>query len=61
MNVLHHIYFIFFIKYLLYLHFKCYGFSWFHLQKPLDLSSLPLLTNLPTPAFVFTVGNMEQH
>ena len=31
----------FFIRYFLYLHFKCYPLSWF---------PLPLLTNLPTPA-----------
>jgi hypothetical protein len=39
----------FFIRYFLYLHFKCYSLSWFPLRKPTIPSSLPLLTNTPTP------------
>jgi hypothetical protein len=41
---------IFFIRYFLYLHLKCYSFSWFPLRKPPIPSSLPLLPNPPTPA-----------
>jgi hypothetical protein len=39
----------FFIRYFLYLHFKCYPLSWFPLQKLPITSHLPLLTNLPIP------------
>ena len=42
--------FKFFIRYFLYLHFKCYLLSSFPLQKSPIPSSLPLLTNSPTPA-----------
>jgi hypothetical protein len=40
----------FFIRYFLYLHFKCYPLSWFPLLKPPISSSLSLLPNPPTPA-----------
>jgi hypothetical protein len=40
---------VFFITYFLYLHFKCYPFSWFPLQNPLIPFPLPLITNPPTP------------
>jgi hypothetical protein len=39
------------IRYFLYLHFKCYPLSWFSLWKHPIAFHLPLLTNLPTPAF----------
>ena len=38
-----------FMRYCLYLHFKCYPLSSFPLQPPLPFT-LPLLTNPPTPA-----------
>jgi hypothetical protein len=41
---------IFFIRYFLYLHFKCYPLSQFPLQKPPILSPLSRLPNPPTPA-----------
>jgi hypothetical protein len=41
---------LFFIRYFLYLHFKCYPLSWFPLRKPPTSSPLPLLTNSLTPA-----------
>ena len=41
--------FIILISYFLYLHFKCYAFTWFHLQKLPILSPLPMLINPPTP------------
>ena len=43
-------FYLFFIRYFLYLHFKCYPLSWFPLWKPLVPFPLPLLTNLQTPA-----------
>jgi hypothetical protein len=39
-----------FIRYFLYLHFKCYPFSWFPLRKVPHPFPLPLITNWPTPA-----------
>ena len=39
----------FFIRYFLYLHFRCYPLSWFPLWKTPISSPLPLLTNPPTP------------
>jgi hypothetical protein len=39
-----------FIRYFLYLHFKCYPPSWFPLRKPPIPSPLPLHTHQPTPA-----------
>jgi hypothetical protein len=39
-----------FIRYFLYLPFKCYPLSLIPLQKPTILSPIPLLTNSPTPA-----------
>jgi hypothetical protein len=39
--------YFFFIRYFLYLHFKCYPLSWFPLQNSL---SPPLLPNPPTPS-----------
>jgi hypothetical protein len=39
-----------FIRYFLYLHFKCYSLSLFPLWKPLIPSPFTLLTNSPTPA-----------
>jgi hypothetical protein len=42
---------LFFIRYFLYLYFKCYPLSWFLLRKTHILSPFPLLTNLPTPAY----------
>ena len=44
------LFFLFFIRYFLYLHFKCYPLSWFPLWKPPTPSLLPLLTKPPTPA-----------
>jgi hypothetical protein len=40
---------IFFIRYFLYLHFKCYPLSYFPLRKSPILSHLTLLPNPPTP------------
>jgi hypothetical protein len=40
----------FFIRYFLYLHFKCYPLSWFPTRKLPIIYPLPLLTNPPTPA-----------
>jgi hypothetical protein len=41
------IFFLFFNRYFLYLHFKCYPLSWISLRKPPVPSSLPLLTKHP--------------
>jgi hypothetical protein len=43
--------FLFFIRYFLYLHFKCYPLFWFPLWRtPIHTpTALPLLTNPPTP------------
>jgi hypothetical protein len=45
-------FFLIFIRYFLYLHFKCYPLSLFPLWKPFIPSSLPLHTKppIPTPA-----------
>jgi hypothetical protein len=42
--------FLFFIRYFLYLHFKCYPLSWSPLPKTFPPPSPPLLTNPPTPS-----------
>ena len=39
----------FFIRYFLYLHFKCYSLSWFPLWKTPIPSPFPMLTNPPSP------------
>jgi hypothetical protein len=39
----------FFLRYFLYLHFKCYPISWFPFQNPPIPSPLLLLTNPSTP------------
>jgi len=44
------VFFFIFIRYFLYLYFKCYPLSWFSLQKPPLPSLLPLFTNPLTPA-----------
>ena len=36
----------------MYLHFRCYPLSWFPLPTPY-LIPAPLLTNLPTPAYLY--------
>jgi hypothetical protein len=50
--VVHSVFFSFFIRYFLYLHFKCYSRSWFALRKLPSHSPLPLLTNSATPTFL---------
>jgi hypothetical protein len=40
----------FFIRYFLYLHFKCYPSFWIPLQKPPISAPVPLLTNTPISA-----------
>jgi hypothetical protein len=40
-------FFFFFIRYFLYLHFKCYFFSWFSLQKPPPPIPFPLFLSPP--------------
>jgi hypothetical protein len=46
---------LFYIRYFLYLHFKCYPLSSFSFQKPPTPFPFPLLNYLPTPTFLSNI------
>ena len=52
LNKYSHFCFHYFIRYFLYLHFKCFPLSWFPLWKLPILSLLPLITNPLTSSFL---------